>query len=249
VPPAVNEPSGRRAKRPIVCYITDRKAFAADDPHESLLNAVRASTAAGVDWVQVREKDLQARELLALTRAVMAAADTRSASSDDAAEASARTAPARVIVNDRLDVALAAGAAGVHLGGQSVPAGDAVAWCRGGNAPAEFLIGVSCHSLAEAQQAEGAGANYVFFGPVFETPAKTRFGAPQGIPKLAAVCQAMRIPVIAIGGVNAENSVDCLRAGASGFAAIRLFQEARDPEALREWIAKLPGSGPGAPKR
>jgi thiamine-phosphate pyrophosphorylase len=221
-----------------VCYVTDRTALAADDPQENLLNAVRIATAAGVDWVQVREKDLQARELLALTRAVMAAA-----------EAGARSPAARVIVNDRLDVALAAGAAGVHLGSESVPAVDAAAWCRGGNAPAEFLIGVSCHSLAEAQQAEGAGASYVFFGPVFETPAKARFGAPQGIAKLAGVCQAIRIPVIAIGGVNAENAVDCVRAGASGFAAIRLFQQARDPEALREWIGKLPGSAPAAPKR
>jgi len=88
----------------------------------------------------------------------------------------------------------------------------------------DFLIGVSCHSLGSARAAEKGGADYVFFGPVFETPSKAAFGAPQGIERLREVCAALRIPVLAIGGVNAENLRDCIQAGAAGIAAIRLFQ-------------------------
>ena len=106
---------------------------------EGVLGKIRAAVAAGVDWVQIREKDLSGRDLLALAR-----------------EAVAGRGLARVIVNDRLDVALAAGAAGVHLGRESLSARDVVRWCRSGNAPAEFLIGVSCHGLEEAREAESA---------------------------------------------------------------------------------------------
>jgi len=84
---------------------------------------------------------------------------------------------------------------------------------------------VSCHSREDAIKAEAAGANYVFFGPVFDTPAKRKFGVPQGIAKLADVCRSVRIPVIAIGGIDESNAAECLRAGAAGIAAIRTFQE------------------------
>ncbi len=83
--------------------------------------------------------------------------------------------PARILVNDRLDVALAAGAAGVHLGGESAPAGEVVRWLRSGNAPADFLVGVSCHSLEEVLAAENTGASYAFFGPVFDSPGEKSF--------------------------------------------------------------------------
>jgi thiamine-phosphate pyrophosphorylase len=209
--------------KPIVCYVTDRKALGAADPAGTSLAKIRASTAAGVDWVQIRERDMPARELLALTRAAIGV----------------REGKARILVNDRLDVALAAGAAGVHLGGASVPAREVVRWLREGNAPAEFLVGVSCHSAKEAREAEDAGASYVFFGPIFETPSKKSYGPPQGIAKLAEACSAVRIPVIAIGGVNEENAAECLRAGAAGIAAIRMFQESREPETLKQAIAKL----------
>ena len=124
--------------KPIVCYVTDRKSLGAADPTEKLLAKIRGAVAAGVDWVQIRERDMTARELLALAQAAIAGANGAT----------------RILVNDRLDVALAAGAAGVHLGGKSVPAREVVRWCRAGNAPAEFLIGVSCHSLDEAREAE-----------------------------------------------------------------------------------------------
>ncbi len=216
--------------KPIVCYVTDRKARDAADPAGHVLAKIRAAIAAGVDWVQIRERDMPARELLGL--AVAAVGIGASGASG-----------ARVIVNDRLDVALAAGAAGVHLGGESVPAREVVRWCRGGNAPIEFLIGVSCHSLEEAREAEDSGASYVFFGPVFDTPAKRKFGSPQGIAKLGEACRDVRIPVIAIGGVNEENATECLRAGAAGIAAIRMFQESSAADALTQAIARLHKGG------
>lgn len=220
-----------RFAKPIVCYVTDQKSLGSTEPTAGVLMKIRAAIDAGADWVQVREKDLPARELLALVRDAVAAAKS-AASREHAGEA-------RVIVNDRLDVALAAGAAGVHLGGGSMPAREVVRWCRGGNAPKEFLIGVSCHRFDEAREADAAGASYVFFGPVFETPSKRSFGPPQGIARLAEVCRNAHLPVIAIGGVNEENGAECIRAGAAGVAAIRLFQEARDAASLAEQIARL----------
>jgi len=175
--------------------------------------------------VQIRERNMPARELLELVKAAIGV----------------REGEARILVNDRLDVAVAAGAAGVHLGGASIPAREVVSWVRKGNAPTEFMVGVSCHSLEEARAAENAGAGYVFFGPVFETPSKKSYGPPQGIAKLAETCSAVGIPVIAIGGVNEENATECIRAGAAGIAAIRMFQGLREAETLKRAIAKLHG--------
>jgi thiamine-phosphate pyrophosphorylase len=211
--------------KPIVCYVTDRKARDAADPVENLVAKIRVAIAAGVDWVQIREREMPARELLELAKTAVGIA----------------AGGARVIVNDRLDVALAAGAAGVHLGGESVPARDVVRWCREGHAPAEFLIGVSCHSLEESRAAEDSGASYIFFGPVFDTPAKRKFGPPQGIARLGEVCRAVQIPVIAIGGINEENATECVNAGVAGIAAIRMFQESNERETLARAIARLHG--------
>lgn len=211
-----------------VCYVTARNSLGAAGPVGSLLANIRTAIDAGVDWVQIREKDLNARELLALARPAAALRSDKS-----------RAPEPRILINDRLDVALAAGAAGVHLGRESLPAREVVRWCRSGNAPAEFLIGVSCHSLAEAREAESAGASYIFFGPVFATPSKASFGLPQGVAKLGKVCRAVSLPVIAIGGVDAENAAECLRAGAVGIAAIRLFQEGSGPAALERVLAGL----------
>jgi thiamine-phosphate pyrophosphorylase len=211
------------ANKPIVCYVTDRKTIGSGDAIRSLAERIRLAAAAGVDWVQIREKDLGAKELLALVKQAFACGT------------------AKVIVNDRLDVALAAGAAGVHLGRESTPVVDVVRWCRAGNAPAEFLIGVSCHSLEDALEAEVAGASYLFFGPVFETPSKRSFGPPQGSAKLAEVCRQVRIPVIAIGGVDEKNAAECIRAGAEGIAAIRLFQERVELRDLRDRMKRLHG--------
>ncbi|MGH9561270.1 MAG: thiamine phosphate synthase, partial [Terracidiphilus sp.] len=152
---------------------------------------------------------------------------------------SKRSTPARVMINDRLDVALAAGASGVHLGHESIPTADVVRWCRSGNAPEDFLIGVSCHGMEDVHRAEAAGANYVVFGPVFDTPSKRTFGPPQGIAKLEEACRSARIPVVAIGGVDAANAAECLSAGAAGIAAIRMFQSEQSQKTLAEHISKL----------
>ena len=207
---AVHPPLPHAAEqRPILCYVTDRRGISPTAAPADLLAMIERASAAAVDWIQIREKDLSARDLLELSqRAVATAGKTR------------------ILVNDRLDVALAAGAAGVHLGGESAPVAEVARWCRAGHAPAEFLIGASCHSLAEVLAAGNSGADYVFFGPIFATPSKLRYGAPLGVEQLAEVCRQARIPVIAIGGITTGNAGECLRAGAAGIAAIRLFQEA-----------------------
>jgi len=225
-PPRLPEPQSR----PIVCYVTDSRSL----PRGlNLMDAIRGAASCGADWIQIREKHLPARDLLAFATETTVAAQLASAGSPSA----------RVIVNDRLDVALAAGAGGVHLGGESIPVAAAVEWCRSGNSPAAFMVGASCHSLGDALAVEPAGASYIFFGPVFDTPSKRSFGPPQGLDRLSEVCAAVNIPVIAIGGVNEENAASCIRSGASGIAAIRLFQEARDEATLRDFIATLHAVG------
>lgn len=210
------------APKPVLCYVTDRRATAAAvaatevtpdvlaaRTTQSLHNSIRRAAASGVSWIQIREKDLEARLLLELVR--FAVAETRAAG-------------ARVLVNDRLDVALAANAGGVHLGENSLPLEAVTEWRRSAGR-ADFLIGVSCHSLESARSAARGGADYIFFGPVFATPSKAAFGPPQGIDRLREVCAAIAIPVLAIGGIRAENMQTCITAGAAGIAAIRLFQE------------------------
>ena len=217
--------------KPILCYVSDRKSLPADarGGEAALLEARESAAAAGVDWMQIREKDLPGARLAALTRA---------------AQERAAQKKTRILVNDRLDVALAAGAGGVHLGEESLPAEEVVRWLRSAacaRAPQDFLVGVSCHALEAARAAERAGADYVFFGPVFATPAKALYGAPQGLARLGEVCRALQIPVLAIGGITAENAAACLAAGARGIAAIRLFQDAAD---LSDTVRRLRGAGP-----
>lgn len=213
--------------------MTDRKALAGDKSLPALLDVIRAAAAAGVDWVQIREKDLPARELFELVKEAVSFASVRPGST--------RLRSIRIIVNDRLDVALAAGAAGVHLGHASAPAREVVRWCRAGDAPADFLVGVSCHSLEGVQEAENAGASYTYFGPIYETPSKIPFGKPHGVEELAQVANAVSIPVIAIGGVNASNALHCIHSGAAGIAAIRMVQDARDANSLKEAIEAIHG--------
>jgi thiamine-phosphate pyrophosphorylase len=182
-------------------YITDRKAAGGE---EALSGCVERALADGVDFLQVREKDLSARALTALVRRLLRLPNPHGA---------------RILVNERADVALAAGAHGVHLPG----AAPAPAELRR-ILPASATIAVSCHSLEEARQAEAEGADFLVFGPVFFTPSKARYGAPQGIGRLRDVAAAVRIPVFALGGVSADNAAECIRAGAAGVAGISMFQ-------------------------
>ena len=194
-----------------------------------LLQKIETAAAAGVDWIQLREKDLSGKHCAALTREALRRV----------AKVSGGKGPASILVNDRLDVALSESAAGVHLGERSLPVGEALrlAVCHSLNK--DFLVGASCHSLEAAQSAESGGANYIFFGPVFATPSKAAYGAPQGLERLAGVCRAVSIPVLGIGGVTLENAASCFAAGAKGIAAIRLFQDAQDMVSLVQSLKKL----------
>ena len=215
----------------ILCYVTDRRSLSEAEvrnAQETLLSKIKAAAAAGVDWIQIREKDLSGRDCGLLTREALQRAAKSTASN---------AAPTRILLNDRQDVALSERAGGVHLGEDSLPLLEAK---RLSNAQAQdFLIGVSCHSLEAARSAASGGANYLFFGPVFATPSKAAFGAPQGLDRLAEVCRAVSIPVLAIGGITLANASECLAAGASGIAAIRLFQDAGDMSSLVQSLRKL----------
>ena len=192
-----------------------------------LLDSIASAAAAGVDWIQLREKDYSGREWATVVK-------------ESLERVKCAGSATRILVNDRLDVALACGAGGVHLSENGLPVGDA---CRlrddffaSRNQTADFLVGLSCHSLGAALGAARAGADYIYFSPIFFTPSKANYGPPQGVERLARICAAIDIPVIAIGGITAENAPECWRAGASGIAAIRLFQ---DQPQLEEVVKEL----------
>ena len=219
-----------RDSKPILCYVTDRLSLPAA-PQKDLIDLLQKKieliAAAGIDWIQLREKDLSGKQSASLAR---------EASSRVSKQGSHSKFAKRVIVNDRLDVALAEQAGGVHLGQDSLPVHEAKRLLEASPAakslPPDFLAGVSCHSLEAAQSAATAGADYVFFGPVFATPSKAAYGAPQGLDRLAELCSSVTIPVLAIGGITPENAAACFSVGASGIAAIRLFQDSADPASI-----------------
>jgi thiamine-phosphate diphosphorylase len=180
------------------CLVTDRRRA---DP----LRQARWAAGAGIDLIQVRERDLEAAALAALVTQMLAAT---------------RGTPTRIVVNDRLDVALACGAAGVHLRGDSVPVAAARRLASAG-----FLIGRSVHTVDEAERADGA--DYLIAGTVFPTASKPEHPvhAFLGVAGLAAIARAARAPVLAIGGITDDRIEQIAAAGAAGFAAIGLFAE------------------------
>jgi thiamine-phosphate pyrophosphorylase len=179
-----------------------------------LVPRAREAAAAGVDWVQVREKDLPDAALLALVREVQSAV--------------AGTAT-RVLVNARPDVAVAAGAAGVQLPEEGLPVHEVR------RAFPALVVGASCHSLAAARQAEEGGADFAVLGPIFATPGKE--ARSLGEECLADIARRVHIPVYAIGGIEASNAPRAVAAGARGLAAIRLFLD--PPEPLPTLVARL----------
>jgi thiamine-phosphate pyrophosphorylase len=183
----------------IVCLVTDRH-------RRSLEEQTREAVRAGVDLIHVRERDLEAGELSALVDRLMRLT---------------RGTRTRVVVNDRLDVALACGADGVHLRADSISARDARSI-----APAGFIIGRSIHRVDEVER-ETRDADYAIAGTVFPTPSKPARQELLGLHGLAAVAAAAPVPVLAIGGISMDRIEDVASAGAGGIAAIGLFADAR----------------------
>ena len=215
-----NNPLSAR-NSPLLCYVTDRHTLPIANPADSLAaltQKIEEVVAAGIDWVQIREKDLPAKEVVSLTRQALRIAAKYSAK---------RSSPVRVVVNDRLDIAIAERADGAHLGEKSLPIAEAKRLVdsafRKEVVRESFLIGASCHSLEAAKRAEHDGADYIFFGPIFATPSKAAYGEPQGLGCLAQVCSANSVPVLGIGGITPENATACCNAGAAGIAAIAKF--------------------------
>ncbi len=214
----------------LLYYITDRKQFPGPEPRrrELLLAKIAEAARAGADYIQLREKDLPARELEALAREVVGMVrETRNEKRET-----------RLLINSRSDVALAAGADGVHLPSDDVPASDARAvWSsvlsrNVKRATRNVIIAVSCHTAEEVRLAEAQGADFAVFGPVFE---KVGTSLCVGLEALRAACLVGHMPVLAIGGITLANARACLEAGAAGIAAIRLFQH----NDITELVGKL----------
>ena len=204
-----------------LCLVTDARLGGG----RPLSDLVRAAVEGGVTLVQLREKDGSARSILAQAAALRALLAPRAVP---------------LIVNDRLDLALAAGADGVHLGQGDLPC--AVARRLAGP---DFLLGVSVSSPAEAAQAESEGADYLGVSPVFDTPTKRDTPSATGLAGLRAIRAATRLPLVAIGGIHAGNAAEVIRAGADGVAVVSAIMAARDPRAAAHALAAAVFEGRG----
>lgn len=182
-------------------YITDRRQVGGVD---ALIECIARNLLRGVDMIQLREKDLSARDLAALTHRVLALPNPHGA---------------RILVNTRFDIALATGAHGVHLTSDAIDTGRVRSVV-----PPGFLIGVSCHAREDVLSAERGGADFTVFGPVFEPISKATCVPPRGLTELAAISHSVSIPVFALGGITESNAGLCVEAGAAGVAGISLFQ-------------------------
>jgi len=211
-------------RKPLLCYVTDRRSLAAS-PRLAIdlqLQKIEQAVKAGVDWIQIREKDLSGRELAGLVERAMTRVGSDSA----------------VLVNDRVDVACAVGASGVHLRERSLPPEEArrlASQCAARE--------LHCGSLraftrrGDGGAASGGGIRDLWAGVC--DPSKANFGQPQGVQRLQEICKRLTIPVLAIGGITLANAGDCLSAGAAGIAAIRLFQDAANLDDLVRELRKV----------
>jgi thiamine-phosphate pyrophosphorylase len=193
-----------------IYFISDRKLTPSEPPVQVILGAI----AAGAGMIQIREKDLPDRDLLAICRGVV--------------EGAAGTG-AEIFVNSRFDIALAAGAGGVHLPAAGLRASEVRRASRG-----RLRIGVSTHSVTEILEAGREGADFATFGPIYETPSKAAFGAPVGLGKLREAVRRARLPVYAIGGIKPENAEEVFRVPVAGIAVISAIARARDRRSVVE---------------
>lgn len=207
----------------LLYLITDRSALGPDPQAlDRLVSMVGDASRAGIDYVQIRERDLPIPMLVDLARRAKRAAGDG----------------ARVLVNDRVDVAIAAGLDGVHLTTRSVPTRAVRDACGG-----SFVIGASTHSLAEVRAAEAGGADLVVCGPVYDTPSKRGMGEPLGVDLVAEIASAARVPVLGLGGITTSNA-RLVGPRLAGIAAIRTLQEAwiaRGRDGLASLAAELRG--------
>lgn len=195
--------------------VTDRSATAGP-----LEEVVESCLAAGLKAVQLREKDMAVRDLLGLAHAL---------------RDSTRRHGARLLINDRADVALAVGADGVQRAGTSLPVSALRAI-----SPSGFLIGASVHDIDEARAAEADGAAFLLFGPVYDTPSKRQYGPPQGLAALERVSAAVSTPVFGVGGVTPDRAGEVMRAGAVGVAVIgAILGSERPADAVKAFLDAL----------
>jgi len=214
------------ADRCLLYYITDRSQFRGGEHarRRILLDKIAEASRVGVDYIQLREKDLGARGLERLAREIVGVIRENSAST-------------RLLINSRVDVALAAEADGVHLRASDVAPSEVTGMLKvSAHAPQaagrfSFIIAASCHSNEDVTRAESEAVDFAVFAPVFEKSG-AREAAPTGLAALREACQA-RIPILALGGVTMKNAAACLEAGAAGIAGIRLFQENRIEDVVR----------------
>jgi len=230
----------------LLYYITDRMQFGGSEGQRrsALLAKIAEAARCDVDYIQLREKDLSALELLKLTEQAASAI----------AQCGSQQQRTRLLINSRIDVALAGGAGGVHLRSDDITAADAraVVMSAAGKLPrrSEFLIATSCHSPGDVRRAASEAADFVVFAPVFEKAGKTGVG----LDALRTACHTTsgaktpepspipKVPVLALGGVTVQNARACMDAGAAGIAGIRLFQENAVAELIRILRAKATGS-------
>lgn len=229
-------------QRCLLYYITDRCAFPGSESERRarLLDKISEAGRAGVDYIQLREKDLPTRELESLAAAAVSVINELRTEN--------RGLKTALLINSRADIVLAVGADGVHLRSDDISPAEVrkiwkecgVGMCGAGTPfdklrasfAREPVIGVSCHSPDEAIRAEHNGANFVVFAPVFEKK-DTPGTAPAGLAQLREAC-GVKLPVLALGGVTVANARPCLEAGAAGIAGIRLFQENNIAKVVRK---------------
>jgi thiamine-phosphate pyrophosphorylase len=198
-----------------LCLVTDRSQLAG-----TLEETVETCLAAGLKAVQLREKDMAVRSLLSVAQRLREAT---------------RQAGAKLFVNDRTDVALAVNADGVQRTGASLPVSVLRSIC-----PTGFMIGASVHSAAEARSAEPEGADFLIFGPIYDTPSKRQYGPPQGLSALERVASAVRLPVLAVGGITPARVGEVQRAGGAGVAVIgAILGAARPADAVKAFLDAL----------
>ena len=225
----------RDLARVFLYYITDRKQLSADleKSIQLLLERIRLAAEAGVDAIQLREKDLSACDMTDLGSRAMEIVNTVNASR----KPETRT---RLLINSRVDVAVACECDGVHLRSDDISAADARAVLIQAGVK-QTLVGVSCHSVVDVQQAYGYGADFVVLGPVFP---KSGTEKPIGFAPILSVVESLGprapLPVLALGGVTLDNAAACMKAGAAGVAGIRLFQSGNVTETVLQLRSLTP---------